>query len=668
MVKGYRSTLKCMAWLILCTTCALAHADWQPTLVASEQVGYLRADDTIRLKIPADVPVEELQKLVLELDAIDVTAMVQREGAFALYTPVQPLTPGTHTLRVVEYADDGSIMELGFWSFEVRQSALFREYAVAADSQLTGSYRVADNNLIAPEPNRLNGQGSSQVAYSAASGDWYSNGNFDLLYNSSNGMQSNGRSLDNGEFLFSAGNKNADVRIGHQTVGASSLVMDNFRRRGVSVEGRVPTINSRLTGFLLSSEAINGFQHGLAIGDAEKRVDGVTFESSPLKSRPQALYLSGTWLDGEGSDSSGAVASVAGAEFGQSKGRAWSLSADSQLFNDRLRLRAEYAGTDYDFSTTDTLASQNDTAYSLLATFSDSTASGMNWNVGVENREIGTFFKSLANQSLPSDRRLLRAFGGSQWTTMGFQASFEQQQDNVNDIKELPRVKTNLGSISLNWSPVASVGWLGSPSLSAAYSRQQQNQVFTPIGFLLADTDNKLDSLQANAMFAYSLGSWGLSLMNSQFRDNAGVQADTDTNSLSFDSSLLLMQQRLNLLPSVRYDRTDDISNQQNSIAVTYGLQSAYVIKPEKLDGSLNISLNRNQTTDDTLNNDVFSVSMAMNWHLLAASRNRSGFDVSASGMYNNLSDNVMASNSIDTYQVFLTLTMVLPSRAGQAQ
>lgn len=668
MDTGCCNTLKSIMCLVLCVTGSSAYADWQPTLVASEQVGYLRADETIRLQIPADVPVEELQKLVLELDAIDVTAMVQREGEFALYKPVQPLAPGNHTLRVVEYADDGSIMELGFWSFEVRQSALFREYAVAADSQLTGSYRGMDNNLIAPEPDRLNAQGSSQVAYSAASGDWYTNGNFDLLYNTSNGIQSGGRKLDNGEFLFSAGNANADVRIGHQTVGASSLVMDNFRRRGVSVEGRVPTINSQFSGFILASEAINGFQRGLAIGDAEKRVDGVTFESSPLRSRPQALYLSGTWLDGEGSDSSGAVASVAGAEFGQSKGRAWSLSADSQLLDDRLRLRAEYAGTDYDFSTTDTLASQNDTAYSLLATFSDMTNSGINWNIGVENREIGTFFKSLANQALPSDRRLRRAFGGAQWTTLGFQASFEQQTDNVNDIKELPRIKTNLGSISMNWSPSSSVGWLGSPSLAASYSRQQQTQVSTPIGFLLAEADNSLDSIQANAMFAYSLGSWSLSLMNNQFRDHAGMQADTDTNSLAFDSNLLLLQQRLNLLPSVRYDQTDDKTNQVNTVAVTYGLQSNYVIKPDKLDGSLNISLNRNQATDDTINNDVFSASMALNWRLLAAGNNRAGFDVSVSGMYNNLNDNITTSNSIDTYQIFLTLTMVLPSRAGQAQ
>lgn len=660
--------LKSTVWLVLCTTCLSVHAAWQPTLVTSEQVGYLRADETIRLQIPADVPVEELQKLALELDTFDVTAMVQREGEFALYTPVQPLAPGTHSLRVVEYADDGSIIELGFWSFEVRQSALFREYAVAADSQLTGSYRVAENNLLAPEPNRLNGQGSSQVAYAAASGDWYTSGEFDLLYNSSDSLQSNGRNLDNGEFLFTAGNQNADVRIGHQTVGSTSLVMDNFRRRGVSLEGRVPTINSRFTGFLLSSEAINGFQRGLAIGDAEKRIDGVTFESSPLRSRPQALYLSGTWLDGEGSDSSGVVASVDGTQPGQSSGRAWSLSADSQLFNDRLRLRAEYAGTDYDFSTTDTLSSQSDTAFSLLATFSDITSSGMNWNIGVENREIGTFFKSLANQSLPSDRRLWRAFGGTQWATVGFQASFEQQTDNVNDIKELPRIKTKLGSVSLNWSPLSSASWLGSPSLAASYSHQQQIQVSTPTGFLLAEADNSLDSIQANAMFAYSLGSWGLSLMNSQFRDDAGVQADTDTNSLAFDSNLLLLQQRLNLLPSVRYDRTDDKTNQQNTTAVTYGLQSAYVIKPDKLDGSLNISLNRNQTTDDTINNDVFSVSMALNWHLLAAGNNHTGFDVSASGMYNDLNDNVIASNSVGTYQVFVTLTMVLPSRAGQTQ
>jgi len=665
----FHSALKYFVWCTLCVAWLPASAEWQPTLATAEHKNYRGADEVFRIRIPSDVPVEELQRLALELDNIDVTAMIQREAEYAVFQPLQPLSPGYHELRIVEYADDGSILERGFWRFEVRQSRLFRELAVAADTRVTGSYRAADDNLATPRPDRLQGQGSSRIGYRASSGDWNTRGEFDLLYNSLNDDIPGRRQIDNGEFLFSAGNRYVDARVGHQTVGTSSLVMNNFRRRGVSLEGRIPLINSRVSGFSLSSEDIVGFRRGLGISDSQRRVDGVTFDSSPLKDKPQALYLSGTWLSGQGRDAAGLVASIDDREAGRADGSAWSLSADSQLLDNRLRLRAEYAATDYDFNTSDSLGSESDTAYSLLATFSDSTAAGLNWNTGVESRKIGTFFKSLGNLALPSDRRLLRAFGGAQWSTVGVQASIEQQKDNVEDIDTLPRIETGLGSISLNWSPAlaSADGWLGAPSLGAAFNRQQQDQTSTPSGFLQPKTDNDLDSWQAYAMFSYPSGSWGLTLVNTQYRDHSGVQNDTDTTGVYLDGSWRY-RQRLSLAPSIRFDRTEDKVIDQSSMAITYALQTAFVLLPNKLDGSLDVSLNRNQTTDDSINNDIFSVSMAFSWRLLQARRNHPGFDLGLSGIYNDIDDDVVKIRSIDTYQAFLTLTATLPTRAGQAQ
>ncbi len=668
--KFYSDTLRHVMLCTLCMVCFPANADWQPVLEDAKRADYREGKETFRIHIPPEVPVAELQKLALELDAIDITAMVKRNGEYAIFTPVQPLAPGRHELRVVEYADDGSILELGSWSFEVRQSRLLREYAVAADTQLTSSVRVADNGLSPPYPDRLQSLGSSNIGYSAASGNWRSQGQFDLLYNSLNNSQTGGRQLDNGEFLFSADNTYIGARVGHQTVGTTSLVMDNFRRRGISLQGRLPVINSRLSGFSLSSEDIRGFRHGLGIGNPSRSVNGVSFDSSPLPGRPRALYLSGTWLDGQGRENSGLVGAIDGLESGRARGSAWSLSADSQLFSNRLRLRGEYASTNYDFNTTDNLASDKDTAYSLLATFADTTAIGLNWNAGVENRKIGTFFKSLGNLALPSDRRLLRAFGGLQWSTLGLQASFEQQKDNVEDIAQLPRIQTDLSNISMNWAPVlaSADSWLGTPSFGAAFSRQKQGQTFTPIGFLQTPTNNKLISWQAYATSAYSFGSLGVTVVTSQFRDYAGIQDDTDTTGIYFNGSVTLIKQRLSLIPLIRFDRTDDKYTMQGSTVVTYGLQTIFVAKPKKLDGSFDINLNRNQSTDDSINNDTFTVSIALNWHLLAAHRNRPGFDLGFSGLYNGVKDNLVKANTFGTYQAFLTLRMVLPARAGQAQ
>jgi len=662
----YRNALRRLVLCALCTAWVPASAAWQPTLAAAKNTSYREADEAFRIHVPPEVSVAELQTLALELDAIDVTAMVKRDGEYAVYTPLKPLLPGNHSLRVVEYAEDGSILELGFWTFEVRQSALFREYALAADTQLTAGYRVADHNLNEPLPGRLQGQGSSQVGFRASSGNWQTQGQFDLIYNSPNDSRTGARKLDAGEYLFSSGNTYAEARVGHQTVGSSSLV-DNFRRRGVALVGKMPGINSQVTGFSLSSEDVIGFRRGLAIGDSQRRVDGITIDSSPLPNRPQALYLSATRLQAQGSDTSGLVAGLG--DGGSSKGTAWSLSADSQLLNDRLRLRGELARSDYDFDSADSLAAENDTAYSLLASFADSTRSGTNWNAGVETREIGTFFKSLANQSLPSDKRLLRFFGGAQWTTLGVQASLERQKDNVSDLKVLPRIKTSLSMLSVNWAPTqtAPVGWLGAPSLGVSLSRQQQDQIYTPAGFLQAPADNTLNQWQVSATFSYAKGNWGLTLGDNRFRDRANLQDDTDTRSLYFDSSLSLGQ-RVSLSPSVHVDRTEDLDLKQTSSVVTYALQSTFILRPDKLDGALDLNLNQNQTSDDSIDNNTLTANAALNWHLKPAHPNRPGWDLGFSAQYNDQTDNRVATNSIDIYQAFVTLTAVLPSRAGQAQ
>jgi len=661
-------------------------ADWQPILQDGKNKGYRQPNDTFRIFIPPEVPIAELQRLALEFDNIDITAMVSRDGNYAIYKSPQPLATGYHQLRVVEYLSNGSIKELGAWRFEVRQSELFREYAFAANTQLTVNQRIADKNLTQPVPSRLQGQGSSQVAFAVANGDWNAKGQFDLIYNSLKRNTPNRRTLDNGEFLFSVGNANTDARIGHQTVGSRSLIMNNFRRRGISVERRFSQSNTSVAGFSLASDNIIGFRRGLGISDSRKRVYGVTFDSSPLTDTPKKLHFSGTWLNGEGRNSSSLiardpstlVASVDASESGSSSGSAFSMSVDGLLMKDRLQLRAEYAGSDYDFNTTDNFSSESDNAYSLSAIFSDTTTSGMNWNAGVENNKVGTFFKSLANLSLPTDQWLLHVFAGSQWPNFGIQGDYQKLKDNVNDIAILPEIETDIGNVTINWAPklASNDGWMGSPNFSVLYSRQTQNQNSTPVSYVAARTDNELDNWQANAIFSYPSMNWGIGLASNKFRDHSAIQHDTDTDSINLNSNIILMDRRISLAPSVTYNLTKDLITNQTSTAINYGLQTTMVFKPEKLDASFDIRVNHNYTNDSAISNSTLSANMALNWHLIKAKRNKFGVDIGLTGIYNDINNNVRSTlstatnalNTFDTYQVFLTFSVVLPTRAGQAQ
>src|SRR5579863_8254624 len=71
-------------------------ANWsiQPPAQAS-----ISPTSSLSLSIPADLTPGELASLAVEIDQIDVTAIVRIGGGTIVYAPPQPLTPGTHELR-----------------------------------------------------------------------------------------------------------------------------------------------------------------------------------------------------------------------------------------------------------------------------------------------------------------------------------------------------------------------------------------------------------------------------------------------------------------------------------------------------------------------------------------------------------------------------------------
>ena len=206
-------------------------SDWIPEL---DLPRVKQPMETLRISIPEDISIEILQTLALELDNIDVTAMVTREGGFAVFTPVQPMGWGKHELRLVEYAEDGSIFEKGFWTFEVRTQSGIRESDFSADISLVATSRAADKNLGEPEPDSLTGQGGASLYGKVIGDEWEVTGNMDLIYNSQRNLTPNNQELDMGEYLITGQNRSTQLKLGHHSVSQTSLAMEGFQRRGVS--------------------------------------------------------------------------------------------------------------------------------------------------------------------------------------------------------------------------------------------------------------------------------------------------------------------------------------------------------------------------------------------------------------------------------------------------
>lgn len=658
--------IRVLSIISLTTLSSVGHAE--VALAAGKQTDFRFPDEVITILLGTEKLTEQ-QQWSLELDDMDVSEMLQVETDRLSYQPVQALVPGTHSVRLNKTTAEGDITEVATLTFEVRQSKTFKQYGAAANVQLTDTYRADEHNLSDPLPKRQQVQGSSQFSYSADTGNWHTQGQFDLIYNSSNDGQFGARKLDNGEFLFSVANQVADLQVGHQNIGKADLVMDNFRRRGVSVGGTFSGINSHVTGFSLSSEDVVGFRRGLALGDSQKRVDGVNFEVEPFSD--ETLVFHGTWLTGKEQDTSGFIGSIDDLEPGVSKSTAKSVSVNSQLLDSRLQIAADYGNTNFDANIFDnTLDPTSDNAYRFRLAYADTTESGLNWNAGFERSRVGTFFKSIANQGVGADIQLTQANAGLQWETVGLQTSYQRQHDNVKRLAELPRTQTDLSSISLSWTPAIENPdkWYGSPSFDGAYSKQDQKQTLLPVGTLLPETDSTLDNWQINSTFNYSVGSWGLSVGQNKFTDFTGIQNNTDTTTFSINGSISLLEQKLTFAPTIQFDTSKDLATNITSDSVSYGLQSSFILLQDTLDGSILVNFNKNRITDNSINTNASSSALTLNWHALEAKPNRLGIDVGLNAQYDDTKDKIFTENSIGTYQVFLTISVVFPAQIGVVQ
>ncbi|MBW2207484.1 MAG: hypothetical protein JRG79_11285 [Deltaproteobacteria bacterium] len=648
-------------------------ASWSPELLATQADSYRNPGEPVRILLPEDISTEVLQQLGLELDAIDVSAMAVFEDGVIVYVPVQPLSHGLHVLRLVEYAQDGSILERGYWNLDIRQSENYSQAAFNAAITLTASQRVGDKNIDA-DPDRLQGQGGASLGSVIADEGWQVDSRADLIYNSQHEQTPNGHQLDLGEYLLTGNTESTELRVGHHAVPQNNFTLDNFYRRGISGDIGISSLRSTVTGFSMRSEQITGFNEGLGVGDSDNRVDGVLLHSQPLSNNPERLDLLFSYLDGEGPAGTGT--NVAGQDS-VNTGSAWSVAIDSALLAQQLRLRGEYSGTDYDFDGKNTgFNEESDEAWSALALYtptpSGTQESPLYWSIGAEHMNVGTFFKSLANTSLSADREMTRLFGSLSLDTWAMESSFAREEDNLDDDALLPTTRTYQGYATLSYSPFDPIpedsffSWLGTPSHSIALAYIDQEETDTPAGSATPETDNRTDSAQLQSAFMLSTWNWGGGFGWNRFRDYSGASPDSRTLTANMNAAFPVGE-RVYLSPSVEFQTTKDEDSGVKQHAINWGLTAGISFIPEKLDGNFSFTLNQNKTTNDPLSRQdeyTILVSGDVVWHWIAARTNRPGFDVSLNGIWQNVNDDVTPALEETSNQVFLNFTMTLPLSA----
>ena len=651
---------------------ALAHAfafaqqaSWKPEFVAP-QAGAAAQTAPLRIHV-AGIPADTPQHLAVELDDIDVTALAALDGSDIVITPAQPIAFGKHTLRLVEYTPDGGIAERGEWAFEIRQSAAFLQSQLQANVTLTATQRVAKHN-VDTTTGPLQGTGSAQIQGRVANETWQANGSMSLVSSSQTAQMPLQEShLDIAQYLLAVQSGRVAASVGdHPALGPESLVMQNFTRRGVTVDLSAGSA-AHVTGFSMSAAPLVGSRNLSGTNDDRNRIDGMVATLFPLPGRPDALALSGTYVDGESTGLTGA--SVGGPTQGYG-GHAGSLAADAQLFDKLLRLRAEAAHSSYDFDGAGVgLEPQSGHAYSGLANWTpwhslNVLGQPLVWNVGAQKKVLSTFFQSPATPGAIADRDMGQVFSGLNWYGLSVQAAAAKEHDNVDDLALIPRTKTTQHSFSLNYVPLQgatpAAPWYGTPSLSASYVTVSKELSDNAGSFLLAVGPlHETSNLMLGAQFQHATWSWGATHTRVEDRDFAGYTPETVTTADRLQAAFLV--EKLNVGASVERDKTDDLTNVTRAQAMIGSATLGYPFT-DRVSSNLTYNVRHDWSDVPASDQTTSDTTLGLNWVVVAPNGQRPGMSLGLDGSYHSCRDKLAASSfgavCENSYQAFLRMSV----------
>lgn len=647
MMGMHGSVVRVVAMLLWTTA---ATAQWVVDLEAPPG-GFYHPDDALSFLVPADTPVETLQRLSLEVDGIDVTAFITREEERAVYRPPQPLAYGNHELRLVEYLPDGSIVEHALYTVDVRKSAAFREADLAANVDVAASRRVADGHFSSTV-SRDQQQGGLGMEGRLANADWQTRAALGLIYDSQVGNTANGRRLDMANGLVEASQGAVALRAGDHVIPGTGFVLDSFSRRGMSGSLRLDSLRSEITGFAMRTEGVNGFTPWPGVSRKQARTDGVVWTTAPLARQPERLQISATFLDGEGT-------SVGSSTVGATdviSGTAGSLVVDSRTWDRRVRLRGEYARSRSDADASgSTLDAVSDNAYGLLASYNhvqrEVRGAAFNWNAGVEHKRIGSWFYSLGNPALPTDKQFSQAFAGFSWGGWSLNTTLARETDNVADDPRVPRTRSDYLSLGSVYTPAVTGEATGvmrlfaQPTLSLYVQHGGREFETVPATYVGDPVDDRTDTVSAGLQFVPGSWTWDIRQTRTWFDDAGNISADynSDLTELGFE---LPLSEHVQISPRLQYERFSD----QDSDVLTQTLLGQFGIRTQamqdRLSTDLSYTLNRSWT-DGTPETTSYTVSATAAWVVLPARARRAGVSVFATGSY--LDDGAI-------YQVFAGL------------
>lgn len=295
-------------------------------------------------------------------------------------------------------------------------------------------------------------------------------------------------------------------------------------------------------------------------------------------------------------------------------------------------------------------------------------APGTRWRLGAEYQEVGLFFRSVANPSLPFDRELHRLFTDLRRGSLGLELSLGREEDDVDDLALLTRLRNDLATLALDYTPEGALDeqgrpvrwWLGQPSLTLS-SQHARRETVEPAALQFdAPVDQRQDYTRVGATFRHETFAWSVGHGRGSENDLTGAFSDRRTE-LTDAAMTWQPGQRFYVGLQGQYGTVSDVDLGQTRRSVLAALNSELVLVPDRLTSRFNLNLNRERGSDDTFDMDTRTYSLGFTWRARQPSAGRPGLDLWLRGEYQDIERTSGLDSGDSPYQLFVGATLVWP-------
>ncbi len=619
------------------------HASEMAQMVAPAPNGALAPDAPVRFTLSSSIPKDQLNNLFVEFDGYDVTGMVQMDGLTVVYQPPQRLSPGNYLLRLVEKIPNGKFIELDRWDIRVAGPGIPSKPSVTGT--LDGQIRHTvdeDQPAVNDEPG-TSVRGNLQVLAKTGGEQWNAEGRANVFYDTVRLHNADKEHLDLGDYLLTergyAGDLSTVLRLGNHDPGLSNMLVNNFFRRGASANIGLGD-RAMLTGFAADPARATGWDNATGVTDSDQRVGGFFAKFYPFSpTYGDRIFLESGFYDGEGtikSTNAGVAADVG------NDGSGFTVAAQGQSLDDKWRLRGDYAHTRFDSDGDGTLVtSKSGDGYRTMLTFTPRgdlktpDADLRQWTITALYQKTGTFFRSLANTTLPQDEERIDVASVYQHKTLNVTGEAYATRNNTDGDVSLPTDRTCGALAQASFSPayfsnrLDPANWFTYSTFTFGGSLLDAGRQKTPSAFTGLGLDQASWSANAGWTAAFTRTTFSINDVYSGFEDSVtGTNSYNDnvaTASLSWQAT-----DRLTLTPSLQQEVKDqrDIGTQLHYFIT---LDSAATLVPGKLFHTFHYSA---LLDDGGPGTDQHNASTALTWQIRPAEKNRPGLALSLNGDY----------------------------------